>query len=212
MIIVYLMVRGTALPVRGFVFDRLPALGTGRLRPGVIAAAAAITAGLLLIVADKWVDAITTSLIFGIVLLSIVTVTGLCGQISLGQWAIAGMGAFIAARLVATIGRSLRARGADRGPRYGPARPGVRAPGRAARGVNLAIVTLGLGIAVQNIVFNNWDWNGGIGGTVMGSQTFLGIPIDRIDHPETYGILVLVCFASLRSSSRTCGGAASADG
>ena len=43
------------------------------------------TAGLLFVLSQKWVDAITTSLIFGIVLLSIVMVTGFCGQISLGR-------------------------------------------------------------------------------------------------------------------------------
>ena len=62
------------------------------------------------------------------------------------------------------------------------------------RGVNLAIVTLGLGLTVQAIVFDNSEWNGGIGGTVMGRQTVFGISIDRIDHPEAYGILTLLCF------------------
>ena len=47
-IVVYLMVSGTALPIRGYVFDRLPALGTGRLRPGVIVGLTAATTALAL--------------------------------------------------------------------------------------------------------------------------------------------------------------------
>ena len=193
-IVVYLMVSGTALPIRGYVFDRLPALGTGRLRPGVIVGLTAATTALLFVLSQKWVDAITTSLIFGIVLLSIVVVTGLCGQISLGQWALAGMGAFIAARLVAASGVPFELAALIGIVGTVPLGLAFALPRCARGGVNLAIVTLGLGLAVQAIVFDNSEWNGGIGGTVMGRQTVFGISIDRIDHPEAYGILTLVCF------------------
>ena len=188
------MVSGTALPIRGYVFDRLPALGTGRLRPGVIVGVTAATAALLFVLSQKWVDAITTSLIFGIVLLSIVMVTGFCGQISLGQWALAGMGAFIAARLVAASGVPFELAAligivgtVPLGLAF--ALPAVRTAGSTSRSS-----PSGLGLAVQAIVFDNSEWNGGIGGTVMGRQTVFGISIDRIDHPEAYGILTLVCF------------------
>ena len=188
------MISGTALPIRGYVFDRLPALGTGRLRPGVIVGVTAATTALLFVLSQKWVDAITTSLIFGIVLLSIVMVTGFCGQISLGQWALAGMGAFIAARLVAASGVPFELAALIGIVGTVPLGLAFALPAVRTRGVNLAIVTLGLGLAVQAIVFDNSEWNGGIGGTVMGRQTVFGISIDRIDHPEAYGILTLVCF------------------
>ncbi len=195
-IVAYLAVRGTALPVRGFIFDRLPALGTGRIRPGVVVGLTAVTAGLLLVVSDTWVDATTTTLVFAIVLLSVVTVTGLCGQLSLGQWALAGMGAFITARLVATTSVPLEV-GILLGV-IGTVPLGLvfALPAVRTRGVNLAIVTLGLGLAVQNIVFNNYDWNGGLGGTVMGRSSLFGIDIDRIDHPKTYALVVLFCFVA----------------
>ncbi len=193
-IVIYLMISGTALPIRGYVFDRLPALGTGRLRPGVIVGVTVATAALLFVLSQKWVDAITTSLIFGIVLLSIVLVTGFCGQISLGQWALAGMGAFIAARLVAASGVPFELAALLGIVGTVPLGLAFALPAVRTRGVNLAIVTLGLGLAVQAIVFDNSEWNGGIGGTVMGRQTVFGISIDRIDHPEAFGILTLICF------------------
>ena len=59
--------------------------------------------------------------------------------------------------------------------------------------MNLAIVTLGLGIAVQNIVFSNPEWNGGLGGTIMGRQSIFGVQIDRVEHPETYALISLGC-------------------
>ena len=193
-IVVDLAVRGTELPVRGFVSDRLPALGTGRIRPGVVALATAIAVLLIALLSQKWVDAIGTTLIYGIVLLSVVVVTGYCGQLSLGQWAIAGVGAFIAARLVATTSVPLELAAVIAIVATIPVGLVFALPAVRTRGVNLAIVTLGLGVAVQNIVLNNNDWNGGLGGTVMGKPRLFGIAIDRIDHPATYALVCLVCF------------------
>jgi ABC-type branched-subunit amino acid transport system ATPase component/branched-subunit amino acid ABC-type transport system permease component len=193
-IIGYLVVRGTALPVRGFVFDRLPALGAGRIRPGVVAGVAAAAVLLIALLSQQWVDAIGTTLIFGVVLLSIVVVSGFCGQLSLGQWALAGVGAFIAARLVATTGVPLELAVVIAVLGTIPVGLAFALPAVRTRGVNLAIVTLGLGLAVQNIVFSNSEWNGGLGGTIMGRQELFGISIDRVEHPETYALVCLVCF------------------
>jgi sulfate-transporting ATPase len=193
-IIGYLVLRGTALPVRGFIFDRLPALGTGRIRPPVVAGVAGAAVLLVALLSQKWVDAIGTTLIFGVVILSIVVVTGFCGQLSLGQWALAGVGAFITARLVATTGVPLEFAALIAILGTIPVGLAFALPAVRTRGVNLAIVTLGLGVAVQNVVFNNSEWNGGLGGTVMGRQELFGIAIDRIEHPETYALLCLVCF------------------
>jgi ABC-type branched-subunit amino acid transport system ATPase component/branched-subunit amino acid ABC-type transport system permease component len=193
-IVGYLVIRGTALPVRGFIFDRLPALGTGRIRPSVVAAVTAVTVLLVALLSQKWVDAIGTTLIFGIVLLSIVVVTGFCGQLSLGQWALAGVGAFIAARLVATTDLPFEVAVVIAVLGTIPVGLAFALPAVRTRGVNLAIVTLGLGLAVQNIVFSNGDWNGGLGGTVMGRQEIFGISIDRIQHPENFALLCLLCF------------------
>ena len=95
----------------------------------------------------QWQDAFVTTFAIGLVLLSVVVITGYAGQLSLGQFALAGFGACVAGRLVDAAGWP-----------FGPALlAGVAAavplgalfalPAVRARGINLAIVTLGLGTA-----------------------------------------------------------------
>ena len=48
----------------------------------------------------KWSTALYTSLIVGVFILSIVVLTGYAGQLSLAQYAIGGLGALVASRLV----------------------------------------------------------------------------------------------------------------
>ena len=49
---------------------------------------------------DGWAQATYISLAAAVMLLSIVVLTGYAGQISLAQWALAGIGALIAGRFV----------------------------------------------------------------------------------------------------------------
>ena len=49
----------------------------------------------------EWANAIRVTFLIGIVMLSVVVLTGYAGQLSLGQYALGGFGAFIAGRLVA---------------------------------------------------------------------------------------------------------------
>ena len=65
-------------------------------------------------------------------------------------------------------------------------------PALRTRGINLAVATLGLGLAVQSVIFSNGDYTGAAGGISVGSTKFLGVDIDRIDHPERYSVFVLI--------------------
>src|SRR5215469_9124837 len=104
-IVVMVVISGRALPIRGFLSDRLPKLGTGRLRPALIVPAAVVTFALITQISSAtWADAVTTTFGVATILLSIVVVTGYAGQISLAQYAFAGVGALIAGRLVAAAG------------------------------------------------------------------------------------------------------------
>ena len=67
-------------------------------------------------------------------------------------------------------------------------------PAVRTRGINLAIVTLGLGSALELLLFDNPSYTGGIGGTQVGNATLFGWDVNSIAHPSRYGILVLVCF------------------
>jgi ABC-type branched-subunit amino acid transport system ATPase component/ABC-type branched-subunit amino acid transport system permease subunit len=101
--------------------------------------------------------ALVTGLIFGVISLSLVVVTGYAGQVSLAQLTLAGVGGF----LVATIGSSW-------GVPF-PIAPLLAAcgamvigvvvglPALRVRGLPVAIVTLSLAVALQALWFRNSD-------------------------------------------------------
>ncbi len=133
-----------------------------------------------------WVDALTTTAAIGIILLSLVVVTGYTGQLSLAQVALAGMGAWIAARLVADHGVPFEL--AALAGIAGAVPIGVLV-GLAAlrmRGVNLAVATLGLAScsgasgAGQQGPSPGAPW-----ALEVGAPSFLGIDLDTFEHPAT---------------------------
>ncbi|HEY1278551.1 MAG TPA: hypothetical protein VGF22_02680, partial [Acidimicrobiales bacterium] len=154
-IILWMLLRGQALPLRDYFLQRLPAVGSGRAHPIAIVVVGVITAFVVTIVPTQWQQAFVTTFAMGLVLLSVVVITGYAGQLSLGQFALAGFGAWIAGRLVDAAGW----------PFWAALLVGVAAtvplgaifaiPAVRARGINLAIVTLGMGTAIQLMIFNN---------------------------------------------------------
>ena len=119
--------------------------------------------------------------------------TGYTGQLSLAQYALAGIGSFAAAKLVAAHGW-----------RFEPALvAGVLVaaaigflfglPALRTRGVNLAVVTFGLGFAVHQLVFSNsaYTENARVQPTDL---SLFGWPIDPIGHARNYAV---VCVAFL---------------
>ncbi len=106
-IVVVLVVRGRGLPLRSHVTDRLPSLGNGVVRYPALLIALATTAVLALYVFDaRWSQAVFVTLIAGIFILSLVVLTGFAGQLSLAQYALGGIAALAAAKLVAEEGWS----------------------------------------------------------------------------------------------------------
>jgi sulfate-transporting ATPase len=193
-IILWMLLRGQALPLRDYFLQRLPAVGSGRIHP-VALALAVIVAGLVIFSAPiRWQDGFVTTFAMGLVLLSVVVVTGYAGQLSLAQFALAGFGAWIAGRLVDAHGwpfwLALLA-GALGAVPVGAifALPAVR-----ARGINLAIVTLGLGSAIELMLFNNGKYVGGFAGTRIGKPHLFGWDINAIAHPGRYAVVCMGCF------------------
>ena len=100
-IFLVVVVRGRGLPLRSHVAARLPRLGTGQISARAVVFASAVLLVLLFgVMDDPWARATYTSLAAAVMILSIVVITGYAGQISLAQWALAGIGALIAARFV----------------------------------------------------------------------------------------------------------------
>jgi len=190
-VIAVLVIRGSALPLRGHVSDRLPSVSSGRVDLRLLAPAVALIAvGLAFVHASDWQAALTSTFGIATVLLSIVVLTGYAGQVSLGQAAIAGLGALVAARLAQDQRWSFELcllAGAAGASAVGLlfALPALR-----TRGVNLAVVTLGLGLAVQSVVFNNPTFTEESGVNVSHQRLF-GLDINSQAHATRY---LIMCF------------------
>lgn len=190
-IIIILLVRGRALPVRGHFLQRLPRVGSGQVNWTGLIIAVAGAVFLTLSVPLVWQDSLVVTFATAIVLLSIVVVTGYAGQLSLGQFAMAGFGAWVAGRLVDTqdwpfipalVVGALAA--VPLGALF--ALPAVR-----ARGINLAVLTLGLGAALELMLFSNANYTGGFLGTSVGRPSFFGWDITSTTHPGRYALVCL---------------------
>ncbi len=191
-IIVVLVFRGRSLPLRDYYLKKLPMVGNGRMSWDWTLFGCGAIAFLMLTKEPKWIDALTVTLGVAIVLLSIVVLTGYTGQLSLAQYAMAGFGAYVAGRLVAVfhipflLGLAAGVVAAvPLGIIFGL--PAVR-----TRGINLAIVTLGLGTTMELMLFRNRSYTGGVQGTQVGNPEIFGFDIGSINHPARYGIFVLV--------------------
>lgn len=194
-IILVLLIRGRGLPVRGHVLERLPKVGTGRFRPQVVIP---VTVALAICIATLFPQsltiAITVQIAVATVLLSIVVVTGYAGQLSLAQFCLAGVGALAAGRIAAVAGWPFIAClvcGALSAAVVGLV---VGIPALRTRGVNLAIVTLGLGLALEDLVFLNPNYTGGVGGTVVQPPSFFGLSLNPVTDPKSYAIFCLAIF------------------
>ena len=190
-IIVVLVFRGRSLPLRDHYLQQLPMVGNGRISWDWTLFGCGFVVFIMVTKEPKWIDAMTVSIGVAIVLLSIVVLTGYTGQLSLAQYSIAGFGAYVAGRLVAVydipflLGLLAGVLAAvPLGIVFGL--PAVR-----TRGINLAIVTLGLGTTIELMLFRNRNYTGGVQGTQVGNPSIFGYDIGSINHPERYGIFVL---------------------
>ena len=194
-IIVMLVVSGRALPLRGYLTDRLPKVGSGQLRPVLIVGVCALLLGSLELFTTEWTTALTTSLIVAILCLSLVVITGFAGQVSLAQYAIAGIGALISSRLADAAHFSFLPALVIGVAGSVAAGALIGLPALRVRGANLMIVTLGLGLAIETVVLGNPDWTGGpIRGTVVPAPEIFGWNIDAFHDPESYAIFCLAAF------------------
>jgi ABC-type branched-subunit amino acid transport system permease subunit len=160
----------------------------------VVLSAAAVVA--LFTLDDLWRLAIVVSMLAAIIGLSSVVLTGYLGQISLAQYAFAGLAAFTTAKL------------AIEGVPF-PWSPilavaltvvvgiVVGLPALRVRGMTLAVATLGAAVAIEQLVFASPELNGLTG---VPRPHLLGIDLGFLGHgrdnfrPE-FGILVLVALA-----------------
>jgi sulfate-transporting ATPase len=196
-IVAVLLVRGSSLPLRGHLSERLPTIGTGRIRWTVVLPV--LAAGLVLIFtvfSKNTLFALMVTFIVAIILLSLVVLTGYAGQVSLAQYTLAGIGGLVAARLAADADFPFLA--ALVAGVAGAVLVGLvfAVPALRTRGVNLAVVTLAFGWAAADMVFNNPHASGETQGIVVGRARLFGWDVSAPDHPARYAAFTFVLFVA----------------
>ncbi|SNQ46556.1 High-affinity branched-chain amino acid transport system permease protein braE [Frankia canadensis] len=139
------------------------------------------------------------SLAGAVVCLSFVVLTGYVGQLSLAQMTIAGVAGFLLARLEGELGVPFPvapliaiAAAAGAGLFLGMV-------ARRLRGLDLAVITLVGGVAIQEAVFGNPLVTGGLKGSSVPSPKIFGLDLGLAGpgFPRVqYGLLSLVLFAA----------------
>jgi sulfate-transporting ATPase len=186
----YMIVTGRSRLQRGEAVARLPLPGSGQvsLLPLVVGV---VVGAVLLAGVDTWTDALITTFALAIIVTSVIVVAGYAGQLSLCQFALAGVGAWVAARLMSVNGWPFEA--ALLVAVVGTALVGlvVALPAVRTRGTSLAVATLAMALMFNSLLFTNSAVTGGVRGLPIDDVSFFGIDLDPLDHPQRYGAFVL---------------------
>ncbi|MET0145694.1 MAG: ATP-binding cassette domain-containing protein [Ilumatobacteraceae bacterium] len=193
-IVVALMAfRGKGISSRGIVGARLPSLGSGRIRWQLVLPTVIVTLVLVWAVLPvEWNEALLTSMLFAVVMLSIVLVTGYAGQLSMAQYAMAGVGAVIAAE-IASRNSSLPFLVVLLIAAVGTMPIGVllALPATRMRGASLAIVTLAFNLLLFATVFSRSQV------VIIPSPSIFGYDFSPLIDPKAYLTLVIGVFVVL---------------
>jgi sulfate-transporting ATPase len=188
-----LFFRGRRVAGRGEFFGKLPSVGSGRTAPYLLILGGGVALLCIWIIFPyDWLVALEYQMVFAVIIMSLVVVTGYCGQISLAQMAFAGVGGLIASWLYSTyhvdfLIALLAGVAAVVPPAVVVALAGVR-----TRGVALAIVTLGLAFSLEAIIFTNQQFTGGPEGFVTDDPHLLGLPVGGLEYPARFATLTLI--------------------
>ena len=177
LILAVLVWRGDALPDRAAIAGRqLPPSPTPRHVGAWTAVLAALVGVGLLTFGPSYRQALIISLVYGLLTLSIVVVTGYSGQISLAQMAFAGVAGFTVIRLaehsvpfpVDAVLASLVATALGVAVAY---------PATRVRGMSLAIATLAMAVAIEQLVLASPPLSHGAGGSSAPPPTLFGLDL-----------------------------------
>jgi len=189
---------GRSLPARGTLeHKRLPSAAVGQMHPFAVAAAIAVAGVLLLTLGPTWRLALITSMVGAIFCLGLVVLTGFIGQISLAHMSLAGIAGFalskianswnlpfplapLLAVLIATAAGVI-----------------IGFPALRVRGLHLAVVSIAAAQAIQQFVFMNPRYTGGLTGTQVPQPRLFGVNLGIRGGPSdfprpAFGFLVLV--------------------
>jgi branched-chain amino acid transport system permease protein len=193
-IVVALFVLGPRLPGRGSAaVDPLPPVPTPRVRPPLVAVLVAVGFAALLLTDGSYRFGVITSMIVALMALSLVVLTGFVGQISLAQAAFAGSAGFVLSKIGTGLPFPLSLLAAA----LAATALGllVAVPALRVRGVQLAVVTLAAGVAIEQLVFQNPKLTAA-GGNLIPDARIFGVDLAVRRGAELarwqFGALVLV--------------------
>lgn len=200
-IILVLAIWGKGLPGRGTLEERLPPAATGPMRPWLIVLLIGLASVAMVTFDSHWRLGLITSLAASVVCLSLVVLTGFVGQISLAQMSLAGVSGFTIAKF------------AEHGFVSFPLAPLVAAliativgvavaiPALRVRGLHLAVVTIAAAVAIEEFIFKNPSFTGGLTGSRVPQPEIFGISLGirggPLEFPRAeFGFMVLFVAAS----------------
>jgi ABC-type branched-subunit amino acid transport system permease subunit len=163
-------------------------------RPGLWAVVALVIGVIwYLVIPIGLVDPTSVSLITAIVLMSLVVVTGYCGQISLGQLTMAAVGAWGAGEFLQhVIGLNPLLALLLGGLAAVPFGLIVGLPAVRVRGVNLAVVTLSVAVVLQATIFQSRQLTGSDLGLKFPAASLFGLNMNGLSEQRRFGVFVLV--------------------
>jgi ABC-type branched-subunit amino acid transport system ATPase component/branched-subunit amino acid ABC-type transport system permease component len=193
-LLLMLVLRGQSLLTRGQITDRLPRVGSARVRPLPLLLVFVVGSVLLIFVVDaQWAAAFTVGIVMVMLCLSVVVITGFAGQLSLAQYVMAGVGALVAAKLMASRGVPFIlalviaiAAAAAVGALLG-------LPSLRVRGHNLAIASLGLAVVVFSLFLANPKYSGSVSGITVPPISIGSWSIDAYEFPGRYAFVAFTC-------------------
>lgn len=211
-VILAMIVSGRLIPQRGTLSEgRPPKTPDGRMKLIPVGVVVALGVALLVFGNSTYQSALGTTISFAVLALSVVVLTGYIGQISLAQMTFAGLAGLFLSKLAGDAGMPFPLSILVASLLAVPAGILVGLPAMRVRGINLAVVTLGLGYSVSAVVFANPEWTGGgflPGVASVPSPTLAGYSFDGLEEPVRFGLFalavlmtVVVIVSNLRRSS-----------
>jgi sulfate-transporting ATPase len=197
LVLAMLAFRGRTMPSRGTLMQ--VTLGRSprphwRLPTAVVATAVGI--GAIFVFSGNDRAALYTSMIAGVISLSLVVVTGYTGQISLAQLTLAGVSAYILSTFAESWGIPFPIAPILSALVAAAAGVVIGIPALRVRGLMLGVVTLTFAAGVEAIWFNNNSLDGGASGLAIPTPRLFGMDLgigSGKDFPRpAFGILCLV--------------------
>ncbi|MGH9096214.1 MAG: ABC transporter permease subunit [Acidimicrobiales bacterium] len=143
---------------------------------------------------------VTYAVVYGLIALTLVVLTGWAGQISLAQFSFVGVGAFVAGHLSGAHGQHFLVAALVAMAIAAPLGILVGLPSLRLSGLYLALATLAFALIMDNVVFNRSDVSGGLTGITVPRPQIFGLSFSgRASFYElvmvVFGVVAVAAYA-----------------